>query len=142
VETAAADGGVSTAVQADSAGTISVLLSGGEAANPPALLGSEAMARLLQSVSEDHDYVLIDVPPPLEVSDAVPLLRLVDGVIIVARLGHTRDVSAQRLDELLRRTASAPVLGAVANCVPRKDIQRYGFSWAPTEQRRRKLTRR
>jgi Mrp family chromosome partitioning ATPase/capsular polysaccharide biosynthesis protein len=141
-EAVAGDGPVSTAVQADSVGSISVLLSGGEAANPPALLGSEAMARLLQSVSEDHDYVLIDVPPPLEVSDAVPLLRLVDGILLVARLGHTRDNSAQRLDELLRRTASAPVLGAVANCVPRKDLQRYGFSWAPTQQRRRKLIRR
>jgi tyrosine-protein kinase len=141
-EAAAGDGGVSTAVQAGSVGSISVLLSGGEAVNPPALLGSEAMARLLQSVTEDHDYVLIDVPPPLEVSDAVPLLRLVDGIILVARLGHTRDISAQRLDELLRRTASAPVLGAVANCVPRKDLQRYGFSWAPTQQRRRKLIRR
>jgi Mrp family chromosome partitioning ATPase len=137
-----ADGAVSTAVQAESAGSISVLLSGGQAVNPPALLGSEAMARLLHSVTEDHDYVLIDVPPPLEVSDAVPLLRLVDGIVLVARLGHTRDISAQRLDELLRRTATAPVLGAVANCVPRKDLQRYGFSWAPTEQRRRKLSRR
>jgi Mrp family chromosome partitioning ATPase len=75
--------------------------------------------------------VLIDAPPPLEVSDAMPLLPAVDGVLMVARIGHTRDVSAQRLAQLLGRTASAPVLGAVVNCVPRKDIERYGFTWAP-----------
>jgi Mrp family chromosome partitioning ATPase len=100
------------------------------------------MADLLRSVADEFDYVLIDAPPPLEVSDVMPLLHLVDGLIIVARIGHTSDISAQRLAQLLDHTATAPVLGAVANCVPRKDIERYGFSWAPTQQRRRKLIRR
>jgi Mrp family chromosome partitioning ATPase/capsular polysaccharide biosynthesis protein len=137
-----ADGGISTAVGSERAGSVSVLLSGGPISNPPALLGSEAMADLLRSVADEFDYVLIDAPPPLEVSDVMPLLHLVDGLIIVARIGHTSDISAQRLAQLLDHTATAPVLGAVANCVPRKDIERYGFSWAPTQQRRRKLIRR
>jgi succinoglycan biosynthesis transport protein ExoP len=138
----AAEGELDTALQAESIGAVSVLLSGGTVGNPPALLASEAMADLLRSISDEFDYVLIDVPPPLEVSDAMPLLHLVDGIILVARIGHTRDISAERLLTLLEHSSSAPVLGAVANCVPRKDVERYGFSWAPTEQRRRKLSRR
>jgi Mrp family chromosome partitioning ATPase/capsular polysaccharide biosynthesis protein len=138
---AATDGFVSTAVEADDVGSVSVLLSGGPAPNPPALLASDAMSALLRSAAEEYDYVLIDSPPLLEVSDAMPLLHQVDGIIIVARIGHTRTTSAERLTKLLQRSASAPLLGAVANCAPRKDIERYGFSWAPAAPPRRKLLR-
>lgn len=141
-DAAPADGFVSTAVEAQRVGSVSVLLSGGPAPNPPALLASEAMATLLRSAAEEYDYVLIDLPPLLEVSDAMPLLHLVDGIIIVARIGHTRYTSAERLTKLLERTASAPLLGAVANCVPRKDIERYGFAWAAAGSPRRGLLRR
>jgi Mrp family chromosome partitioning ATPase/capsular polysaccharide biosynthesis protein len=136
------DDGLPPAAGAESVGLVSVLLSGGPISNPPALLGGEAMAELLRSIADEFDYVLIDAPPPLEVSDVMPLLHLVDGMIIVARIGHTRAISTERLVQLLDHTASAPVLGAVANCVPRKDVEQYGFSWAPTKQRRRKLIRR
>ncbi len=129
--------GVATAVRSRLGGSLSVLVSGGDVQNPPALLASEAMSELLHQVGEEYDCVLVDVPPPLEVSDAMPLLRQVDGVVIVARLGHTRRVSAQRLAQLLGRTASAPVLGMVANCVPRKDIEAYGFAFAPVLAHRR-----
>ncbi len=139
---AAGDGGVSTVVESSGVGTLSVLVGGSAPANPPALLASEEMAQLLHSVAGEYDYVLIDAPPPLEVSDAMALLKLVDGIVIVARIGHTRDVSAERLAQLLGRTASAPLLGAVANGVPRKDIERYGFSWAPTAPGRRRLISR
>jgi polysaccharide biosynthesis transport protein len=134
----AAGAGVSTVVGPVATGSLSVLVSGGEVANPPALLAGDGMRELVRSVAEDFDYVLIDAPPPLEVSDVMPLLSLVDGIVIVARIGHTRRVSAQRLAQLLGRTASAPVLGAVANCVPRKDVERYGFAWAPAASSRRR----
>jgi Mrp family chromosome partitioning ATPase len=86
------------------------------------------MAELIRELGESHDYVLIDAPGPLEVSDGIPLLGLVDGIIIVARAGQTRDISARRLTELLARTPSAPVLGVVANGVSQRDVSRYGFS--------------
>jgi polysaccharide biosynthesis transport protein len=133
-------GGVSTVVESSGMGSVSVLVGGGAVANPPALLGGREMTELLRSFADDFDYVLIDAPPPLEVSDAMPLLAAVDGIVMVARIGHTRDVSARRLAQLLGRAASAQLLGAVVNCVPRKDIERYGFAWAPTGRNgRRKL---
>jgi Mrp family chromosome partitioning ATPase/capsular polysaccharide biosynthesis protein len=125
-------GAVSTVVasRTSQVGSLSVLLSGGNAENPPALLGGQAMGELLRSVADEFDHVLIDAPPPLEVSDVMPLLPKVDGIVIVSRIGHTRDMSAERLVELLKRTSSAPVLGVVANCVQRKDLERSGLSWA------------
>jgi succinoglycan biosynthesis transport protein ExoP len=134
-ETTAAHGGVSTVVEADGVGSVSVLSSGGAAANPPALLARPAMKELLNRVAEEFDYVLVDAPPPLEVSDAMPLLTAVDGIVIVARAGHTGEASAQRLVRLLSQVASARVLGVVANCVPRRDMRRYGFTSPPGRAR-------
>jgi Mrp family chromosome partitioning ATPase/capsular polysaccharide biosynthesis protein len=138
VNAAAPGAEVATAVQSPSQGSISVLTSGEAVANPSALLASRTMAGLLGSIAEDFDHVLIDAPPPLEVSDVMPLLHSVDGIVIVVRLGHTRETSAQRLAELLGRTSSAPVLGVVANHVPRADIERYGYSSTPGRKRRRR----
>ena len=53
--------GVSTAVDSRAA-SVSVLLSGGHTANPPALLAGERMRGVLRSAAEDFDHVLIDAP--------------------------------------------------------------------------------
>lgn len=126
--------GPSTLVQARAAGSVSVLASGASAANPPALLASRAMSGLLRALAEDFDRVLIDAPSPLQVADVMPLLGAVDGIVLVARAGQTREVAAQRLIELLARVASAPVLGVVANCVPRGELEQYGFAAASGKQ--------
>ncbi|HXP38307.1 MAG TPA: Wzz/FepE/Etk N-terminal domain-containing protein [Solirubrobacteraceae bacterium] len=127
---AAAPSGLATAVAAPprTTGSLSLLGGGGEVVNPPALLGNGAMSGLLRSLTADFDYVLIDAPSPLAVSDVMPLLSQVDGIVVVARVGHTRETSAQRLVELLARTAGAPVLGVAANCVSRKESERFGFT--------------
>lgn len=110
------------------AGSLFVLTGGGPVANPPALLAQPAMSELLRSLAADFDWVLIDGPSPLEVSDVMPLLGVADGIVLVARMGHTRDVSARRLVQLLEHTSSAPVLGITANCATSADIERYGFA--------------
>jgi Mrp family chromosome partitioning ATPase/cytoskeletal protein RodZ len=137
------DGSVSTMVESRVSGSVSVLASGGTAANPPALLSSRAMTDLLRSLAEDFEHVLIDAPPPLAVSDAMPLLGAVDGIVLLARAGHTREVSARRLVQLLARVSSAPVLGVLVNSVSRADLEQYGFSAGRrTRRRARKPTLR
>jgi succinoglycan biosynthesis transport protein ExoP len=130
---AAADGGgpaVATAVQSG-VGSLFLLAGDRSVTNPPALLGHESVPELLRSLAARFDYVLIDVPSPLEVSDALPLLGLVDRIVVVARAGHSREASAQRLRELLGGSSGppvSPVAGIVANFVSAADLKRYGFS--------------
>ncbi|MGH2864897.1 MAG: Wzz/FepE/Etk N-terminal domain-containing protein [Solirubrobacteraceae bacterium] len=123
-----ADGSSPLAVTQELDGTVSVLVGARGVPNPPALLGRPATVELPRSLAQDYDYVLLDAPGPLQVSDAVPLLAAVDGIVLVARVGHTRENSARRLMELLERTPSAPVLGLVVNAVSSADIRRYGLS--------------
>jgi Mrp family chromosome partitioning ATPase/capsular polysaccharide biosynthesis protein len=121
-------GGVATLAKPQSTGALSLLLGETGVANPPALLAEPAMAQLVRAASEEFDYVLIDAPPPLMVSDAMALLKVVDGIVLVGRIGHTREASAARLVDLLQREKSARILGVVANGVSRTDMERYGFS--------------
>ncbi|HUA74440.1 MAG TPA: Wzz/FepE/Etk N-terminal domain-containing protein [Solirubrobacteraceae bacterium] len=124
---APAPGAVATVVESQEGGSLFLLSGGAPVSNPPALLGHEAMAELLRSLSDEFNYVLIDAPSPLVVSDAIPLLRLADAVVVVGRAGHTREASAQRLVQLLAQS-EAPPLGTVANCLTRRDMNRYGFT--------------
>ena len=66
-----------------------VFPSGAATSSAANLLHSPAMERLLKQVSEEFDMVLIDSPPMLQIPDARVVARLVDGVVLVVRSGHT-----------------------------------------------------
>lgn len=51
--------------------------------NPSELLGSEAMTHLLHRLEQRFDYVVIDAPPLLPVTDAAVLSKVADGTIVV-----------------------------------------------------------
>ena len=112
-------------------GAVWALAAGPPVPNPPAMLASGAMAELIRAAAEDYDRVLIDAPGPLAVSDVMPLLGIVQAIVLVARLGHTREQAAAQLHQLLARTPTAPVLGVVANGVPRAEISKYGAGARP-----------
>jgi Mrp family chromosome partitioning ATPase len=118
-------------------GEIQLLTSGPEPPNPPVLLGSDRMRRLLDDLREDFDIVLLDSAPLLVVSDAVPLISVADGTIVVARVGETlRDV-AKRVREVLARIPGANPLGVVANQVSPSEVAggyRY-YSYGPRSKR-------
>jgi polysaccharide biosynthesis transport protein len=120
--------GVATVAEQRVGGSLSILPSGGAVANPPALLAGRAMPMLLGSLGEEFDYVLVDAPPPLEVSDVLPLLAMVDAIVIVARVGHTGETSAQRLLDLLSRAPHAHVMGVIANDASESDVETFGLS--------------
>ena len=53
--------------------------------NPAEILASRAMNTMLEQLSQKYDYIIIDTPPVNVVSDALPLIRKSDGVVLVAR---------------------------------------------------------
>ncbi|HEV2974350.1 MAG TPA: Wzz/FepE/Etk N-terminal domain-containing protein [Solirubrobacteraceae bacterium] len=128
---ASADGnggvGVATVTQTE-VGSLFALAGDRSVANPQALLTREAVGDLFRTLVERFDYVLVDAPSPLEVSDVIPLIGIVDQIVVVARAGHSREASAERLRQLLERPSCAPVAGVVANFVSPGDLKRYGFT--------------
>jgi polysaccharide biosynthesis transport protein len=109
--------------------TVDVLFAGPLPPNPTELLESDRMRDLLKVAQRDYDVVVLDTPPTSVVSDAIPLLRQVDGVIVVGRLGRSTRDSVVRLSEQLRNL-EAPVLGVVVNSIRREhDAYGYGYGY-------------
>ncbi|HEX8855428.1 MAG TPA: Wzz/FepE/Etk N-terminal domain-containing protein, partial [Thermoleophilaceae bacterium] len=76
-----------------------IVFAGPPAPNPGGLLASRRMSKLLGEAELAYDLVVIDTPPTPVVSDAIPLIKQVSGVIVVTRLGkNTREATAQLRD--------------------------------------------
>lgn len=107
---------------------ITVITAGSIPPNPAELIESRAMTDLLTTLSERFDHIIIDSPPTSAVSDAIPLVRQVSGVVVVSRIGETTRDAARHLREQLTKL-NAPALGVVANAVPTRGRGYYGYAY-------------
>lgn len=73
------------AIQDTAYANLQVITMGAIPPNPTELLASTQMEELLKKLEKNYDYILIDSPPVNVVSDALSLVKLVDGVVIVVR---------------------------------------------------------
>ncbi len=104
-------------------GDLLVLASGKMPPNPAELLGSERMHQLVEQLNDWADWVIVDSPPVLAVSDPASVARWSDGVLMVARAGiSTRDAGAKATEQLKR--SGARIIG-VAVC----GVDKAGRGW-------------
>jgi succinoglycan biosynthesis transport protein ExoP len=107
--------------------------------NPSELLGSTAMADLLERLSASYDMVLLDSPPLLPVTDAVVLSNLAGGALVVVGVDRIHRPQLQQSLESLE-TAGAHLFGVVMNKIARREAAAYAYgtgydSYAPKQQR-------
>jgi polysaccharide biosynthesis transport protein len=124
--------------------TLDILPAGQIPPNPSELLGSPAMAGLLDRLVAMYDMVLLDSPPLLPVTDAAVLSKLAGGVLVVVGVDR---IHRPQLQETLAslKTASSHVFGIVMNKISRGVSGSYGYesSYAPiVDQRSSKSDRR
>lgn len=91
-----------------------ILTSGKEAPNPAELLGSNRMKQLLQELQQEADFLVIDAPPLLAVTDAQVLANNVHGVLLVVNTEKTPRAMIGRGAEAILR-ANGRILGVVLN---------------------------
>jgi succinoglycan biosynthesis transport protein ExoP len=94
--------------------SMDVVFAGPHVANPTELLATNRMRELIREAEANYSLVVIDAPPITMVSDAIPLLPTVSGIIVVSRIGSNTRPLMKRLDEQLQRLET-PALGLVAN---------------------------
>ena len=103
---------------------LDVLGAGAIPPNPSELLGSTAMTELLADLAARYDFVLLDTPPLLPVTDAAVLTTAADGVILIVGSSLVaRDQLTEALDNLA--AVNANLLGLVANRLPRQQTHGY-----------------
>jgi receptor protein-tyrosine kinase len=104
---------------------LTVLAAGATPPNPSELLGSHAAKRTLEELRSRFDFVIVDSPPLLAVTDAAVLATNADGALVMTRFGETkREQLAHAVRSL--RDAGANVLGAVFTLVPTSGPGYYG----------------
>jgi Mrp family chromosome partitioning ATPase len=103
---------------------LSILAGGTPPSNPSEVLGSEAMAELIQQASRMADVVILDTPPIIPVTDAAVLSALTDGVIVVVRWASTTVEAAEQARFTLDGVG-ARVAGVVINAVKAVRVPAY-----------------
>lgn len=102
-----------------------VLTAGKRPPNPAELLSSDRMGTLLQELSEQFDFILLDTPPVNVVTDAVVMKKNVHGYVMIVRAGMTQreEVKAalSKFEQL-----EANVIGFVLNDAYTQTGMRYG----------------
>src|SRR5271165_1143856 len=91
--------------------------------NPSELLSSDRMLTLMFEVMREYEFVLIDAPPLLNVTDGRILATMVEGAILVVRGGITPQELAQQA-QLHVRDVGARLIGVVLNDV---DMRHNGY---------------
>ena len=102
-----------------------ILASGSIPRFPSELVGSSRMAEVIQELEAAFDFVIIDSPPVLPVSDALVIGVNVDGVVLVARMVETRRAALKRAVDAVGKV-NANLLGVVGNAVVKQEEKAYG----------------
>ncbi|HET8617228.1 MAG TPA: polysaccharide biosynthesis tyrosine autokinase [Actinomycetales bacterium] len=107
-------------------GRLQVLACGPVPPNPSELLGSQPMNDALRELERRFDYVIIDCPPLLPVTDAAVVSRLAGGTVVVVGSAKINREQLRRAMETLA-AVDANVLGVVMNMLPVKGPDSYSY---------------
>lgn len=98
----------------DDGASFYVIAAGTNPPNPIELLSSARMEKAIKAFREYYDYIILDLPPVEEVSDAIVAAKIVDGMLLVVRQDYCNRVafaSTVRQFEFV----NARILGVVMN---------------------------
>ena len=117
----------SSAIRTTSNPNLSVLPAGTLPPNPAELLGSTRYRSLMEQLAQKYDWIVVDAPPLMAVTDAAVLSHEVGGVVFVVGAEMTPRRNAQTALQHLP-PARPSVIGAVLN---RVNLHRHAYYYAP-----------
>jgi Mrp family chromosome partitioning ATPase len=108
---------------------LSVLPSGPIPPNPSELLGLERTHDVFAQLATMADFVIIDSPPVIPVTDAVVIARHVNAVIIVAKAESTRGRELRLAADLLESVGALPSGSILNGSIEAFDRYRYRYRY-------------
>ncbi|HAY33101.1 MAG TPA: polysaccharide biosynthesis tyrosine autokinase [Ignavibacteria bacterium] len=108
---------------------LDVITSGTIPPNPSELLASKQMKDFLEKMKLKYDFIVIDSPPYISVTDAEILFRIADGTILVLKAGSTPSDAFYRTSEKLTSLDPHNFLGVVFNNFSFKSAYGYYYNY-------------
>ena len=109
-------------------GSLFLLPAGPHPPNPSELIGSTRFVELLAELKKHFDYIFIDSPPVLLVTDAQLISSFVDGYVVVIRSNKTTKRALKRSLDLMR-TPGSTALGIVMNALTAGSASYSGYGY-------------
>jgi len=121
------------AIQDTSVPNLKLITCGPTPPNPVELLKSQRMSEVLDELRDAYGMLLCDSPPVLPVADSLVLASKLDGVLLLADLGHTlREVISQAKEQISK--LDVPLLGLICNKVGTAKYSSYYHHKSPVRE--------
>ena len=101
-------------IQKTDISNLDIIVRGPIPPNPAELLGSSRMKAIIEELKKKYDRIIIDTPPIMPVTDPLVISKLVDGVILVVKIGKISRDSVRKSKEKLQ-SVNANILGIILN---------------------------
>lgn len=103
-----------------------LLTAGTKSPNPSGLLASKRMGKFIEELRQKYQYIIIDTPPVIAVTDAQIVSTYADGCILVVASSQADKDAAVKAKQLLEKV-NANILGTVLNKVTVNEKGYYGY---------------
>lgn len=124
VDVLSGDVDAATAAQQTAVDELRVLVAGTPPGNPAEVLSSTQLGRTLHDLRSEYDYVLVDTPPILAVSDPCIVSPHCDGMLLVIRADKNKRPAVRRTQEILA-AHGVRLYGVVVNALDAEDNDGY-----------------
>lgn len=94
--------------------------------NPSELLESVKMRNFLEALKETYEYIILDTPPVIMVTDALILAQFSDGCILVVAAGETHKEAIKKSKKLITNV-NGHILGVVLNKLDLSKRKYFGY---------------
>ncbi len=120
---------LANAVQESLVQNLWLLSAGMSPPNPAETLASERFERLIATARSEYDFVLVDTPPLLVVSDPCIVAPRTDGLILVVRVNKNSRASLRETNSLIQQHGIR-LLGAVVNGMDEGSSGKAGYGYS------------
>jgi len=103
---------IDEAIKPSAAHGVDLLMAGKKTPNPSAINQSKSLRKLIIDLKQRYDHILIDTAPYGIITDAAPMMSLVDGVVVTAKFNQTKETHLTHTLENLERIR-AKIIGTV-----------------------------
>ena len=116
-------------VNRNAAKNLDVLTSGVVPPNPSELLASKNMHSLIDKIKSQYDYILIDTPPILQMTDVIGISDIIAGVAVVVSYGKTNYYEIQEVQKKLE-LGNCNLTGFILNNITIGSSSSYGYRYS------------